>query len=276
MFRYLLLIALTFLGYALHSTLHSSNILHLDGAININTALPWGRILPRYHFSRIQDTNAALDSTHVLDYNQQQQQQQPQPLGNDDGGGGRPLIRPKPKAKTSEPKSDERESESESALRLSHSNALNTSPPLKGRGEKLFGSTALYYYYDQYGMYFLSAIVGISTTTALLFSGLTNAAGSESGSSGCEKGLSKVHGSVAANITTEDGRQRSYKIHVPSNYDGHIPVPLIFSFHGRTKTAEIQEKLSQFSNEEWNPNAIAIYPQGVKVYFVPAEPTKMK
>lgn len=270
MFRYLLLIALIFLGYALHSTLHNSSILHLNGPPY--TALPWTRILPRYNFSQAQNTNAALDSAHVPVYNQQQQQ----PLGNDDGGGGRPLTRPKPKPKTSEPKSDGQESESESALSPNHSNALNTSPPLEEQGEKLFGSTALYYYYHHYGMHFLSAIAGISTTTALLFSGLTNAAGSGSDSPGCQKGLSKAHGSVAANITTEDGRQRSYRIHVPSKYDGHTPVPLIFSFHGRTKTAEIQEKLSQFSNEEWNPNAIAIYPQGVKVCFVPAKPTRME
>jgi poly(3-hydroxybutyrate) depolymerase len=42
-------------------------------------------------------------------------------------------------------------------------------------------------------------------------------------------------------------------------------IPLIFSFHGRTKTAESQEQLSQFSNEAWNPDAIAVYPQGLDV-----------
>lgn len=87
-------------------------------------------------------------------------------------------------------------------------------------------------------------------------------------SRGCGKALPRhqdVGGSYSTSITTEDGRERSYIIHIPSNYNKYKPVPVIFSFHGRTRTAEVQEKLSQFSNEKWNPNAIAVYPQGIKV-----------
>lgn len=65
------------------------------------------------------------------------------------------------------------------------------------------------------------------------------------------------------NFTQSDGTKRHYLIHIPSNYEKSTPVPLIFSFHGRTKTAEEQEGLSQFSNENFNPNAIAVYPQGI-------------
>ncbi|KAF7590083.1 hypothetical protein BBP40_003285 [Aspergillus hancockii] len=70
--------------------------------------------------------------------------------------------------------------------------------------------------------------------------------------------------SDGVNFTTADGTQRYYLVHIPSNYDVNTPAPLIFSFHGRGKTAEGQEQLSQFSNEAWNPNGIAIYPQGLK------------
>ncbi|RDL31362.1 putative poly(3-hydroxybutyrate) depolymerase [Venustampulla echinocandica] len=61
-----------------------------------------------------------------------------------------------------------------------------------------------------------------------------------------------------------DGTARIYRIHIPSNYTKDTPVPLIFSFHGHGDTAKHQEDLSQFSNESFNPNAIAVYPQGLK------------
>lgn len=58
------------------------------------------------------------------------------------------------------------------------------------------------------------------------------------------------------------GMARKYWIHVPSNYNKTNPTPLIFSFHGNGQLATYQEELSQFSNETWNPNAIAVYPLG--------------
>lgn len=88
------------------------------------------------------------------------------------------------------------------------------------------------------------------------------------GSAGCGKSLPKhqgAGGSYPTDFTTSDGTQRSYIIHIPSNYDVNRAIPLIFFFHGRTKTAESQEQLSQFSNEAWNPGAIAVYPQGLDV-----------
>jgi poly(3-hydroxybutyrate) depolymerase len=66
-------------------------------------------------------------------------------------------------------------------------------------------------------------------------------------------------------FTQSDGTKRQYLIHIPSNYDKDAPSPFIFSFHGRTKTASEQKGLSQFSDEKWNPDAIAVYPQGLGV-----------
>jgi poly(3-hydroxybutyrate) depolymerase len=62
--------------------------------------------------------------------------------------------------------------------------------------------------------------------------------------------------------TTALPHNRTYLVHIPSNYDKNKAVPLIFSFHGHGKTSKGQETLSQFSNESWNPNGIAVYPQG--------------
>lgn len=113
---------------------------------------------------------------------------------------------------------------------------------------------------------------GVSVTmhlpTSLLLSGaITLGFAAAERSAGCGKSLpeaitlGKTH---MANFTS-DGTVRSYRIHLPSNYDDNNAVPVIFSFHGRSKTAKGQEDLSQFSNEKWNPNAIAIYPQGIDV-----------
>ncbi|KAF2802131.1 alpha/beta-hydrolase [Mytilinidion resinicola] len=58
-------------------------------------------------------------------------------------------------------------------------------------------------------------------------------------------------------------RKRTYLVHVPEKYDVNSAVPLILSFHGRAKTATEQEGLSQFSNSSYNPDGIAVYPEGV-------------
>jgi hypothetical protein len=43
--------------------------------------------------------------------------------------------------------------------------------------------------------------------------------------------------------------------------------PNKFRCHGGGKTSAEQEELSQFSNEYFNPNGIAVYPQGIDVSF---------
>lgn len=88
-------------------------------------------------------------------------------------------------------------------------------------------------------------------------------------STGCGKALPSENTPGKSHDTpfkTSDGQNRSYIIHIPSNYDINKPVPLIFSFHGHGKTAAGQEQLSQFSNEasDYNPNGIAVYPQGTE------------
>ena len=88
-------------------------------------------------------------------------------------------------------------------------------------------------------------------------------------SSGCGKALPP--GFPAAGAPSQrlficsGGRNRTYLLSTPVSYDISQPAPLLFSFHGGTKTASEQELLSQFSDPEFNTNAVAIYPQGIKV-----------
>ncbi|KAH7055912.1 hypothetical protein B0J12DRAFT_436338 [Macrophomina phaseolina] len=82
---------------------------------------------------------------------------------------------------------------------------------------------------------------------------------------GCGQSLPDgIEPGVSKNTTVYvDGVKRHYRIHPPENYDASNPVPLILSYHGRGKDMKFQEELSQFSNKSNNPDAIAVYPQGV-------------
>ncbi|TLD37520.1 carbohydrate esterase family 1 protein [Venturia nashicola] len=81
---------------------------------------------------------------------------------------------------------------------------------------------------------------------------------------GCNKALPVQAGSTTSIPITSGGLARDYLIHVPTTYDATKKVPLIFSFHGRGKNASSQLELSQFANPLFNPDAISVYPNGVK------------
>jgi len=72
-------------------------------------------------------------------------------------------------------------------------------------------------------------------------------------------------GKTSKVLIKSGGLERDFLISLPSSYNDKTSVPLIFSFHGRGKDARYQQELSQFSNASFNPNAIAVYPDGVKV-----------
>ena len=64
-------------------------------------------------------------------------------------------------------------------------------------------------------------------------------------------------------IKTSDGLERSYLLHLPSNYNSKKPHGLIWSFHGRGKNATHQEEITGLSESSSNPNHIVVYPQGL-------------
>ena len=61
---------------------------------------------------------------------------------------------------------------------------------------------------------------------------------------------------------------REYRLYIPSNYDTNTATPVYFSFHGATKNMTEEETLSQFSNPQFNPHGIAIYPNSQNGYWL--------
>ncbi|MCJ1390933.1 hypothetical protein MMC18_003794 [Xylographa bjoerkii] len=72
-------------------------------------------------------------------------------------------------------------------------------------------------------------------------------------------------GSTTGHTIQSNGKARHYLLHFPIQYKASEPAPLILSFHGNGHDAHYQESLSQFSNDSYNVNSIAVYPQGLNV-----------
>ncbi|KAF2173769.1 carbohydrate esterase family 1 protein [Zasmidium cellare ATCC 36951] len=86
-------------------------------------------------------------------------------------------------------------------------------------------------------------------------------------SPGCSKALPQgttlgSTGSSNSITITSSGRSRTFLLHIPTNYNTTAR-GLILSYHGRGKTAASQEQLSSFSDPYFNPDLLAVYPQGV-------------
>lgn len=62
-----------------------------------------------------------------------------------------------------------------------------------------------------------------------------------------------------------DGRTRSYRLHLPSNYKSNEARPLLIVYHGSGNNPANFENESRFANETLNPNMITVFPAGVNV-----------
>ena len=58
------------------------------------------------------------------------------------------------------------------------------------------------------------------------------------------------------------GLSRTYLVHLPSEYDGQSPLPLVLVLHGATESPEGVEQLSGMSGKADKENFIAVYPRG--------------
>ena len=67
----------------------------------------------------------------------------------------------------------------------------------------------------------------------------------------------------ASETITVDGRERTYRLHVPSTYDETKRVPLVLALHGRLGTGEGQERLSHFNEVSDDHGFIVAYPDGI-------------
>jgi polyhydroxybutyrate depolymerase len=60
-----------------------------------------------------------------------------------------------------------------------------------------------------------------------------------------------------------DGRERTYILHVPSDYDGRQPVPLVLALHGRLGDGAGQEKLTHLDTTSDKHGFLVVYPDGI-------------
>lgn len=61
------------------------------------------------------------------------------------------------------------------------------------------------------------------------------------------------------------GGYRSYRIHLPSNYEVNSPKPLLLAFHGSGNNPTEFEGQTRFSDESVNSDMITVYPAGLNV-----------
>jgi poly(3-hydroxybutyrate) depolymerase len=103
-----------------------------------------------------------------------------------------------------------------------------------------------------------------SLALTILLAGTTHAASSTGCGQLLSKDLTKGGKGQSNSLTfkTSDGTERSYLLHIPEAYDANTPTGLIWSYHGRGKNSEHQEKITRFSKKASTPNYVVVYPQG--------------
>ena len=97
----------------------------------------------------------------------------------------------------------------------------------------------------------------------LVIVGTSDAAKSPGCGQPIPKGLSKGEVGKSNDLTfgTSDSATRRYLLHIPDAYDINKPAGLIWSFAGRGKKAEHQEKITKLSDTAFNSEYIVVYPQ---------------
>lgn len=73
---------------------------------------------------------------------------------------------------------------------------------------------------------------------------------------------SPAHGSFDRSIQF-GGLKRTYRVYLPSSYDGRQPVALVLAFHGRIGTGRSQERLSHLTEVADRRGFILVYPDGI-------------
>ena len=58
------------------------------------------------------------------------------------------------------------------------------------------------------------------------------------------------------------GRERSYTVHTPPQFDGSQPVPVVLAFHGATSNARLMELFCGLSDKADQEGFLAVYPNG--------------
>lgn len=84
-------------------------------------------------------------------------------------------------------------------------------------------------------------------------------------SSGCSAAQDGLKRDNTLNVTLGD---RRYLLYIPEDYDPETPAPLVLSYHGGTRTAEIQQALDLLSTPYFNKDHIIVYPSGINVSWL--------
>lgn len=75
-------------------------------------------------------------------------------------------------------------------------------------------------------------------------------------------GVSKGGNSSDLSINLSNGDKRTYLLHIPRNYNESTPAGLVFMYAGRGTSNSQAESFSHFSSSSYNPDMLAVYPQG--------------
>jgi poly(3-hydroxybutyrate) depolymerase len=79
-------------------------------------------------------------------------------------------------------------------------------------------------------------------------------------------GCGKTHGDLSKPLTIKsNGIQRQFLVYVPESYQEDQATGLILSFHGYGKCMWNQQEISRFNDSTFNPDMIAVFPQGLDV-----------
>lgn len=102
----------------------------------------------------------------------------------------------------------------------------------------------------------LSTALTLSSTAAL------------AAANGCGSSLTDGLQRDNTSYHTIESSGREFYVHVPANYTIDAATKVYFSFHGATKNALEQEGLSGLSDPYFNPDGIAVYPEGLDGYWL--------
>lgn len=76
--------------------------------------------------------------------------------------------------------------------------------------------------------------------------------------------ISSINLSSQKFLMDHDGNNRSYLVHIPSDYDQDILYPLVIAMHGGTGSAENLERQSRLSDKSDEEKFIVVYPDGIE------------
>jgi hypothetical protein len=140
-------------------------------------------------------------------------------------------------------------------------------PLLEGRGGINCFLVSLSLSHRRLPLLFIMIDPTVAATSFLSTIGLLWAAPGGISPTGCGKELpaGQSPGSVSNVSITSSELERSYLFFVPPHYAPCVPMPIIFSYHGGSRTAEYQLELDQLTNPEFNKDAFVVYPQGIDV-----------